>query len=48
MLDRQFMYMLVCTFVFQTHLINFNETYCNFASCAVWMRNLVSHFEGVT
>jgi hypothetical protein len=21
---------------------------CNFASCAVWLRNLVSHFEGGT
>jgi hypothetical protein len=23
-----------------------NIKYCNFAGCAVWVRNLVSHFEG--
>jgi hypothetical protein len=38
---------------FSSHLIPKNLKIkniqnCNFASCAVWVRNLVSHFEGGT
>jgi hypothetical protein len=31
------------SFVFLSHIKN-----CSFVSCAVWVRNLVSHFEGGT
>jgi hypothetical protein len=36
------------SFVFPSHIKNkdWNMQNCNFASCAVWVRNLVSHFEG--
>jgi hypothetical protein len=36
------------SFVFPSHmkkLEDLNIQNCNFASCAVWVRNLVSHFE---
>jgi hypothetical protein len=39
------------SFVFLSHIKTTkdeNIQNCNFASCAVWVQNLVSHFEGGT